>query len=165
MLPPDRAQTFASAPLGELLGVLLRQLRRPLAAHGLRLTDTEAQHMGEARGNGEAGDFTALIAALAGVVTESESVLATMGVSFSESLDTPMDKIGGWETTAEFLDRANEKANAELRIALGAALLLAFGDGRFAGHLQHLAAGDYGDETVIAQRVLAFAGNPSTPSE
>ncbi len=165
MLPPDRAHSFETAPLGELFGVLLRQLRRPLAAHGLKLTDTDAERLGQACAAGESMDSAVLVMALVGVVTESEGVLAGMGVSFIEALDRPMDQIAGWETTAEFLEVANEKANAELRIALGAALALVFGERRFAPYLLHLAEGDYGDESVIARRALLFAAGaaPDAP--
>jgi hypothetical protein len=158
MLPPDRAQTFANAPLDELLSVLLRQLKRPLAAHGFSLTDADAERWTKARVAGEKDTPPDLLPALAAVVAESESVVAGMGLTFVKSLDTPMDQVAGWETTAEFLELANEKSNAELRITLGAALALAFGEGRFRPYLQHLADGDYGDETIIARRVLDFAG-------
>ena len=105
-----------------------------------------------------------LLKGLAEAIGQSEAVLAQWGLTFQQSLDTPMDKIPGWETTAEFLELANEKVNAELRITLGAALTLAqFGERRFAPYLEYLAAGDYGDETVIARRALEFSGTPSKP--
>jgi len=158
MSSQDRAQTFADMPIHDFLAVLLRQLKRPLAAHGLQLTDAEAERLAQNRLNGQPLDVPNLIPALVEVVTESEGVLARMGLTFTQSLDAPMEAVPGWETTAEFLDVANEKSNAELRIVVGAALALAFGEVRFAAYLEHLAAGDYGDETVMAQRTLAFAG-------
>lgn len=154
MPPGDRAQTFADAPLDELLSVLLRQLKRPLAAQGIQLTDADAERLVQDRLNGKPLTITNLPAALVAIVSESEAALATMGLTFTQSLDTPMDALPGWESTSDFLELANEKSNAELRITVGAALALVFGEGKFLPYLQHLANGDYGDESVIARRVL-----------
>jgi hypothetical protein len=159
MLPPDRAQTFANAPIDDLLGVLLRQMRRPLAAQGFTINDNDAVRVASERAAGDVpAETPALLVALAGVVNESLAVLRGLGLTFEQSLDADMTTIGGWQTTAEFLNIANEKSNAELRITLGAALTLAFGDAQFKPLLTYLAAGSYGDETVIAQRALQFAG-------
>lgn len=162
----DRAQTFENAPITDLLGILLRQMRRPLAAHGWHMTDTEAVHIAQERvDNGKFPD-AALITAVIAAVQESEIVLNKMGLSFEQSLDADMNTIGGWTSTAEFLELANEKSNAELRITLGAALALAFGEQKFAPTLLHLASGDYGDETMIARRVLSFvSGIPLDAAE
>jgi hypothetical protein len=159
MLPSDRAHTFENAPLEDLLGVLLRQLKRPLATHGFHLTDADAHRLALERMEGRnVASRADLVKALAEVVAESEGVLARMGLTFQQALDADLSDVGGWETTAEFLELANEKANAELRITLGSALALAFGgERRFAADLLHLVGGDYGDETVIARRVLSFA--------
>lgn len=157
-MPPDRDQTFANAPIDELLSVLLRQLKRPLAAHGVTITDADAERLAQDCAAGKPLTLTTLVPALVAVVTESEGVLAKMGLTFIKALDAPMDQVSGWETTAEFLELANEKSNAELRITLGAALALAFGEGRFSAYLQHLASGDYGDESLIAGHILRFVG-------
>ncbi len=157
MLPPERAQTFANAPLEDLLSVLLRQLKRPLASHGFALTDAQAASLAQ---GGLQENKPQLLQALQAVVAESEAVLAAMNLSFQASLDADMSTIGGWETTSEFLEIANEKSNAELRITLGSSLILAFGGRRDYGHdLLFLAQGDYGDETIIARRVLAYASH------
>jgi len=157
-MPLDREHTFANAPIDELLSVLLRQLKRPLATHGVTITDADAERLAQDCAAGKPLTLTTLVPALVAVVTESEGVLAKMGLTFIEALDTPMDQVSGWETTAEFLELANEKSNAELRITLGAALALAFGDGRFITYLNHLASGDYGDESLIAGHILRFVG-------
>lgn len=157
-MPPDRDHTFANAPIDELLSVLLRQLKRPLAAHSVTLTDADAERLAQDCAAGSPLSLPELVPALVAVVTESEGVLAKMGLTFIQALDTPMDRVPGWESTAEFLELANEKSNAELRITLGAALALAFGDGRFTPYLQHLASGDYGDESLIAGHILRFVG-------
>ena len=158
MLPTDRAHTFANAPMQDLLSVLLRQLKRPLGTQGFKLTNAEANRLATERVDGKIPQRSLeLVAALEEIVRESEAVLAGFGLTFLTSLDADMNTIGGWETTAEFLELANEKGNAELRITLGAALDMAFvGDEQYAPYLLFLAGGDYGDETVIAQRVLAF---------
>ncbi|MBI1276627.1 MAG: hypothetical protein GC179_00725 [Anaerolineaceae bacterium] len=158
MLPNDRAHTFADAPMADLLSVLLRQLKRPLATQGFKLTDAEANRLATERVEGKTPQRSLeLVAALEEVVRESESVLAKLGLTFQTSLDADLSTVGNWKTTAEFLDIANEKANAELRITLGSALDMAFvGDDQFALYLLFLAEGNHGDETVIAQRILSF---------
>jgi hypothetical protein len=162
MLPPNRAKTFENAPLDELLTVLLRQLKRPLAAQGFQLTDTEADRIASAwAARQQPAERMTLRIALLGVVKESEAVLAKMGLTFEQSLDASMNDVPGWETTAEFLDVANEKSNAELRILLSAALMLMAGDRQYAPALLHVAGGDYGDETAIARRALLFASGAS----
>lgn len=158
MPPDDRAQTFANAPLDELLGVLLRQLKRPLGAHGFSLTDAAANALGAAGAAGGAPP-PALCPALTGVLAESRVVLQEMGFSFRQSLDADVGTLGGWQTTGDFLELANTKVNAELRITVAAALALVFGcaDDEARGDIWHLASGAYDDETVIAGRALAAA--------
>ncbi len=154
---PDPAETFATLPIDELLIVLLKQMKRPLASVGVNLTDDAAKRCVQSRVEGRWHEPPGLLRGLAEAIEESEKMLAQWGLTFQQALDTPMDKIPGWETTGEFLELANEKVNAELRITLGAALALALGgERRFVPYLEHLAAGDYGDETVIARRVLDY---------
>ncbi len=162
----DQSHTFVDAPIEDLLYVVLRQLKRPLESHGLSITDAEAKQLAAERAAGKSLDVSALLPALVAVVTESEQVLERMDLTFTESLDKGMDQLAGWETTAEFLELANEKSNAELRISLASAVLLAFGgDRHFAPYLLHVAGGDYGDETVIVRRILLFAAGiaPDAP--
>jgi len=157
---PDRDSALANAPLDDLLKILLRQFRRPLVAHGVELAEAEIDSL--------AADISArapetplranVRAALVAAVAESEAVLARWGLSFEQALVTEMDQIPGWETTAEFLALAEEKANAELRIAVGAALLAALGDVRHADKLFALYEHDPHDpEAQIGQRLLSFA--------
>lgn len=159
MPPTDPIHTFDSAPFDELLSVLLRQLKRPLGTQGFKLTDSDAQRLAQERVRGQTPEGTVeLLAALAGLVRESQTVLAGWGLTFQKSLAADLSSIGGWQTTAEFLDIANEKSNAELRITLGAALGLVFGGNKtYVPDLLFLARGDYGDESVIACRALSFA--------
>lgn len=159
MLPPDRARTFDNAPMDELLSVLLRQLKRPLTAHGSRLTDAQVDSLAQQRIVSQTiPEMRELVMALGAVVAESHKVLEKLGFTYQQSIQTGMDGVKGWETTAEFLELANEKSNAELRITLASGLGLVFGQERaFVPDLLFLARGDYGDETVIARRCLAFA--------
>lgn len=159
---PDRLNAYRNAPMGELLSVLLSQLRRPLAAHGLDLTDADCDEIGQQIAEhselGERGDQ--LRAALNGVIDESAAVLAAWGLHFEEAIKTGVDALPGWETTADFLEVATEKTNAELRISTGVALLTAAGDSHHIGIVKFLASGKAGEdsdvEAIIAQRILGF---------
>jgi hypothetical protein len=158
-MPSDTGHTFETAPYEELFTVLLRQFKRPLTSQGVELDDHAAAHIAGHIVRGEKNEHTqTILNGLVGVVTESEQVLAQWGLPFEKSLDVKMDNLNTWESTAEFLELANEKVNAELRISAGAALALALGDARYMSYLQHLAKGDYGDESIIARRALAFVG-------
>jgi hypothetical protein len=154
-----RLAAYDAAPLGELLTVLLRQWRRPLARHGITYTDAEAAALGEAIARRDDDPrFPGLKAALAALLAESEAALAAWGQTYASSLAAPMDAIPGWESTAEFLDVAERKANAELRIGTGSALLAALGEKSAAGHLITLVRRGVTDlDSAIARRVLLFA--------
>lgn len=156
---PDRLRTYETTPLDELLAVLLRQYRRPLAGRDVKLTDAEAAELAKAIVRGEPHPKADTVrTALVALVAESEAVLARHGLTFPDSLHVTMGAIGGWETTAEFLEIANEKANAELRLSTGAALLVALGgtadDARYRRWLSALAAQPDDLDSVIARRVL-----------
>ena len=160
MIPPDPLAAYQNAPLGDLLAILLRQFRRPLKGQGVDLTDAEAEalahELAEQRSLSEKSQ--AIRTALVDLVAESETVLSRWNLTFQQSLDTEMKDIPGWESTAEFLEIANEKANAELRISTGASLLAALGDLRSANDLLFLVERGEDDlDAVIAKRVLLFA--------
>jgi len=160
MIPPDPLAAYQNAPLGDLLAILLRQFRRPLKGHGVDLTDAEAEALAHDLANhvSLSEKAQAIRAALVDLIAESETVLAGWHLTFQQSLDTEMKDIPGWESTAEFLEIANEKANAELRISTGASLLAALGDLRYADDLLFLVEHGEDDlDAVIARRVLLFA--------
>jgi len=160
---PDRLQIYRQSPLTELLGVLLRQLRRPLAGHGCVLTDADCDQLAHALiARQPLGDTGAsLRAALLVLVDESLSVLAGWGLTFEQSIITAIDALPHWQTTADFLELATEKTNAELRISTAAALLLVMGERQYADVMLTSAtrAGDLDSEleAIIAQRILWFA--------
>lgn len=161
-MPPNRAAALYTAPLDELIGVLLRQYRRPLTGQGVSLTDADADALAQTALADEQHPLKeAVRAALVVLVEESAAVLAQWGLAFAESVDTQMDALPGWTTTAEFLALAETKSNAELRIALGALLLLALGDQRHVDIVRWLAERadqpDYADiDTIVAKRLLAL---------
>ena len=154
----DPARAFETAPLEDVLALLLRQFKRLLAEKETALTDSDIEAIARqvAARNLHDERIPAIRAALVALVSESEAVLARWNLTFPQALDTGMDAVLGWETTAEFLDTASEKSNAELRIAAASVLLAALGDLRYHDYLTHLAAGDYDVDTIFARRVLAF---------
>jgi hypothetical protein len=156
---PDRAQSLDDAPFDHLLTILLRQFRRPLVSQGVELTEADiagvVREMIERQPLSEKAE--AVRAALVNLIAESESVLGQWNLTFAQSLKTLMDAIPGWETTADFLEIANEKSNAELRIVIGSALLAALGDLRHADYLLQVIEHDPVDtDAVVARRVLSF---------
>jgi hypothetical protein len=69
-----------------------------------------------------------------------------------------MSDISGWQTTAEFLEIANHKNNAELRISAGTSLMVFLGDVRLAAYLFTVIHNDNGLDDVdamIAKRALS----------
>ncbi len=158
---PQRSAAYETAPLAELLAVLLRQFKRPLKSRGVDLTDADAEQMAQAIAARAPLNPQALTlrAALLALVAESEGVLARWQLTFEQALDTPMDAIPGWENTAEFLEVANIKSNAELRISTGSILLVALGDPSRVDHVRFLAARPPDLDSVLAQRILDFTAN------
>lgn len=164
---PNRAAVLNQAPLDDLLALLLRQFRGLLQARGIDLSESErhalALRLSEQSTLSEADN--AVCAALIDIVTESESVLAAWGLDFAQSIRTEMADMPNWESTAEFLEVANEKGNAEMRIASAAALVTALGDYRFVPHLITAYEQDPHElDGVIARRVLLrVSGLEETP--
>lgn len=154
----NREQALGQAPLRDLLAVLLRQHKRLLVARGVELTEAGIQALAEQIATGQpAGELVkAMRTALIDIAAESEQTLARWNLTFAQALGTTVADMPGWETTAEFLELANEKSNAELRIASAAALLAALGDLRYADHLLAAVTHDPHEiETVTARRVLS----------
>src|SRR5690349_14547197 len=112
-MPSNTGHTFETAPYEELFTVLLRQFKRPLQTKGVELSDDDAAHVAGHIVRSEKNDHTkAVLDGLISVITESEEVLAQWGLPFEKSLDVKMDNLNTWESTAEFLELANEKINA-----------------------------------------------------
>jgi hypothetical protein len=154
MNPSDQLKKL---PLATLLADLLKQLNKPslLGARGIHLRHEEITKIAET-----VEAEKALRDAIFDIVQESLAELKSrFGFSYEESLKTQdMNAIGGWESTADFLELANTKSNAELRISLGASLLAFFGDKRAAEQLFTVIELDAGIEDVdalIAKRALS----------
>lgn len=163
---PDRASNAAGWDFDKLVTILLRQFKRLFQEKGVELSDKDMQQIGRQVAQRAPLDerVPAIRQALAELIEESVQVLAGWKLTFAQALDTTMTDIQGWETTADFLQIANEKINAEVRISAGATLLVALGDPRYAGYLiqaiEHdLAAydGHLDVDATLARRALLFA--------
>jgi hypothetical protein len=164
---PDRAEVLHNAPLHDLLVILLRQYTRLLAERTFDLTENSIQMIADdiAKSNPPGEHALALRGVLVDLVEESIAVLANWKLTFPQSLKTEMGDMPGWETTAEFLDIANEKGNAELRIASASTLVAALGNLRFAPYLLATIAHDPDEiEAVVARRVLSQASGIAADS-
>ncbi|MDQ7024410.1 MAG: hypothetical protein Q9P44_02505 [Anaerolineae bacterium] len=164
MPPTDRTDQLRQIPLQHLLPDLLRQFNKPtlLGKHGIEVSKIMMDSIAEAVANREAlPDIVAEInEAMSQIVQESmDDLKSRFEMSFAESLSkTDISDIGTWETTAEFLEIANHKNNAELRISAGTSLMVFLGDVRHADTLFTVIKHDNGLDDVdalIAKRALA----------
>lgn len=168
MLPSNPAQPLRTAPVSELVALLLKQFKRLLADKDITLTTDTISAISEAAAQRATTipQATALQTALVTLVEESQTVLQErFSMTFEQALAADMSAVGGWETTAEFLDIANHKSNAELRISTGSSLLTFIGDTHFVEHLWTVISDDAGAWDVdasFAQRALCHlaAVNP-----
>ena len=146
-------------PVSEVLLVLLRHFRQILADGGLGLTEDTSRELARALASGEPhAAMDALMLILAELVEASLGELQTRWqLDFAAALRADMSSIGGWETTAEYLELANDKAELETRIAGGSALLVAAGRSQYAANLIDVIEYDAGAldiDAVVAKRVL-----------
>jgi hypothetical protein len=154
------ARPLLTAPVEDLLNLLVRQFARLLHEQDVALTTEHSDAIIQAAASHQplppGGD--AVVEALARLVTESEQELQTrFSLDFATALKTTMNDIDGWQTTADFLEMANYKSNAELRISAGSALLLLLDDSRFAHHALTVIVHDGGVmdvDATIARRAL-----------
>lgn len=168
---PRQESAFATAPMTDVLDVLLRQLKRPLAGVGFALSTEEpaalAAMMLESAPP-DAARLNALTVALRAIVAESASWFGAQGLTFEQSLQTDMGTLGGWETTADFLELANIKSNHELRTSTAAAVLAVLGDVASVRLLLFLVEHPQLDDVaaLMARRVLAFCTHTeATPAD
>lgn len=160
MPPPNPAENLDKAPTADLIVLLLKQFKPLLVRQGIALNTAEERALAElAAGHHPLPENGAKIcAALISLIEESLALLRERwNFSYAESLRAEMESIGGWETTAEFLEIANEKSNAELRISGGSSLLALLGERRFANFLLDVLAQDGGVndiDAVFARRAL-----------
>jgi len=171
MPPTNPTQQLQAAPLDELLRLLLKQFVQILKQRQIVLSTqaiaTIAEQAAGRQFNTE--QIKTLQAALIEVVQESVALLRTRwDLTFAESLGADMTSIGGWETTAEFLEIANHKSNAELRIAAGASLLAFLGHAHFVDYLFTVIEHDAGAndaDAVFAKRSLSHLSQVDLQAE
>ena len=164
---PDRAGNVEQWEFDKLVTILLRQFKRLLADRDVPLSDSDMQKLGEqvAQKQADPKQLTPLNQALSNIVAESIGVLGKWDLTFAQSLKTDMNTMNNWQTTAEFLDVANEKINAEVRISAGSSLMVALGDYQYSHLLieaiEHdlATAGNLDVDAMIAKRVLLFASH------
>ncbi len=168
---PNPAHALLTAPLGELVVVLLKQFRRLLQEGSIPLTVQDMEAYGQAVENN--ADLPAnaplLKERLLALIAESETdLLQRFGLTFERALNTDMGGIDGWETTSEFIELANHKSNAELRISASATLLAMFGDATHTAHLWDVINEDknvWDVDACLAKRALChlYSVSPSAP--
>lgn len=158
-LPPTPDDQLGSAPYSDLMRVLLSQFKRLLSNDGVTLTANETLEVARAIADYKPHPKLSTIHPIMKDLVEDSLKLINdrWGVTFLGSLHADMDNIENWETTAEFLEIANEKSNAELRISAGSALLVSMGDLHFAPYLIDVIEYDNGVmdvDAVFAKRAL-----------
>ena len=158
-LPPTPEDQLGDAPFNDLMRVLLSQFKKLLADNNVPLTADDTLSIARAIADYKSHPkLSAIHAVMKQLVQESIVLLQDRwGLTFEESLYANMDDIANWETTAEFLEIANEKSNAELRISAGAALLVAMNSLSFAPYLLTVIKHDDGVmdvDAIFAKRAL-----------
>lgn len=158
-LPPSPDDKLGNAPFSDLMRVLLSQFKRLLADNGTPLTADETLAVARAIADRTSHPkLSPIRTIMKSLVSDSLNLLQERwSLTFVRSLYADMDDIGNWETTAEFLEIANEKSNAELRISAGSSLLVAMGDLSFASYLIDVVTYDNGVmdvDAVFAKRAL-----------
>lgn len=171
MPPANPAEKLKNAPLADLVGLLLKQFQRLLSDRGLALTTAQIADIGEhvEKRQPLSAEFADVVRHLGDMVTESVDELQTrFGLSFAQSLHTQMDAIGGWETTGEFLELANHKSNAELRISAGSTLLVMLAEADYVPYLLAVIEADDGImdvDAALAQRALCHLAGVTPHAE
>lgn len=159
--PSEQLKTI---PLTLLIPDLLKQFNKPtlLGQRDVTLTKSDMDTIAQALEVGEPlPSLTQDIAnALADIVQESINLLnEKFSLSFEKSLrTTDISDVADWETTADFLEVANYKSNAELRISAGTSIMVFLGDLRFASYLMTVIEVDANANDVdamIAKRALS----------
>ncbi|GAB5492267.1 MAG: hypothetical protein Phog2KO_24820 [Phototrophicaceae bacterium] len=158
------AEQLKTVPLTILVPDLLKQFNKAtlLGQRGVRLTKIELDAIGNALAEGQVlpDNISAINTALSDIIQESVDLLAEkFSLSVEQSLQTStISDVADWETTADFLEIANEKSNAELRISAGISLMVFLGDVSLADYLLTVIRVDAGANDVdamIAKRALS----------
>ena len=158
-MPASPAERLDKAPLSEVILMLLQYFRAYLAENNLTLGADEARELAQALAAGQrhvrVETLTGTIAKLVdGCIT---SLRVRWQMDYPTALRAELSDIGPWQSTAEFLELANDKAEAETQIALGAALLVADRRSEYAPYLINVIEYDAGAldlEATVARRLL-----------
>jgi len=158
-VPDSPAEELIRASLGEIIFILLQHFHDALVEAGLSPGAGEARELAEAIAAGQRHIKTeAVLRTIADMVDAYLAGLQSRWqINFAASLGADMAAIGPWRTTAEFLELANDKAEAETGIALGSALLVAAGRREYAPFLLDVLdndAGAFDIDATIARRIL-----------
>ena len=160
-MPGRAVDEIKSAPFDDVLVIALDYFRPLLAEPGLRLDAAAARKLAAALSEGQIGSSDALSAAIAEIVAAQLARLRSdWRIDFATCLRADTSEIANWRTTAEFIELANAKAEAETQIALGSALLVAAGRLEYAPYLEAVIANDDGEgdiDALIARRVMREA--------
>ena len=158
-MPQSLAAQLNNLPFSDVLLILLDSLRPALSAQGITLGADDARDLAAALADGRGHGKAAMIEEAVVQVVEARLLLLrdSWRMDFPAALRSDLADIGSWQTTAEFLELANAKAEAETQIALGSALLVALGRHNYAKYLFDMIEYDAGDndvDTHIAKRAL-----------
>ncbi len=158
-MPKSSASQINNLPYSNVLLILLDSLRPALLARSISLGADDARDLAAALLDGREYEPAAMLDATVAKLVEARLLLLreSWGLDFATALRSDLADIGSWQSTAEFLELANAKAEAETQIALGSALLAALGRHEYANNLLDLIAFDAGEDDVdtqIAKRVL-----------
>lgn len=154
------AAHLATAPISDLISILMQQFKRPFVEQGIDTAPEALTPLIEAAAEHKPlpAPAEAVKTLLRSIVQESETALRDgFGFTFEDSLHKTMDDVTGWTSTAEFLEKANDKSTAELRISTASLLLTFLGDTSALTHVRTVLAEDSGAEDVdgvLAMRAL-----------
>ncbi|MCY4072669.1 MAG: hypothetical protein OXG60_15350 [Chloroflexi bacterium] len=159
----ETLKELAQAPLQEILHLLLRQLDGALTGRDPSLGTHPSRDLIAALEAGETPENVKdLAAVLMALVEDNLKILRhRLSVDFAGSLAADITQLTGWESTADFLSIADEKAQAEQAIVIASALLLACGRSEYASYLIEVIEDDAGAldvDAVIARRMLLHVG-------
>jgi hypothetical protein len=166
MPPANPAQKLRTAPFEDLVVMLLKQFQRLMRDRGTNTTSDDLNNIGKAASI-KSDDYPSITddicQHLETFVQESiEELQRRFGWTFAQSLAEDMSTITNWETTSDFIDIANNKSNAELRISAGATLLVMLEQDDYAPYLLDVIDADKGAQDVdamLAMRALAHLDN------
>lgn len=169
-LPPTPENQLGNAPFFDLMRVLLSQFKRLLADNGVPLTADETLAVARAIADNQShAKLTDIQRIMQQLVSESLSLIqARWGLSFADCLAADMNTIEAWDTTAEFLEIANDKSNAELRVSAGSTVLVAMHDFDYVQYLLDVIKQDAGVmdvDAVFAKRALTHISGVDDDAE